>query len=73
MVVHMFNPSTWEAEAARSLYIRGQSGLHSKFQVIQGYIALQWEPVSKKKKKKKEKEKKIRRVSWLVQKNTVQA
>ena len=27
MVVHAFNPSTWEAEVGESLQIRGQPGL----------------------------------------------
>lgn len=31
-------PSTWRAEAVRALCVRGQSGLFSKFQNIQGYI-----------------------------------
>ena len=38
VVVHAFNPSIWETEADRSLYIRGQRGLHSEFQDSQTYI-----------------------------------
>jgi hypothetical protein len=37
MVVHAFNPSTWEAEAGGSLWVRGQPGLQSEFQDSQGY------------------------------------
>lgn len=33
MVVFVFNSSTWEAEASGSL----SSGLHSEFQISQGY------------------------------------
>jgi hypothetical protein len=36
VVVHAFNPSTWEAEAGEFLS-RGQPGLHSEFQDSQGY------------------------------------
>ena len=32
MVAHIFNPSTWEAETARSMWVPGQSGLHCEFQ-----------------------------------------
>jgi hypothetical protein len=37
MVVHAFNTSTWEAEAGRSLWVRGQPSLESEFQDSQGY------------------------------------
>jgi hypothetical protein len=33
-----FNPSTWEAQASRSLWVWGQPGLHSKIQASQGNI-----------------------------------
>jgi hypothetical protein len=33
VVVHVFNPSTWEAEAG----VGGQPGLQSEFQDSQGY------------------------------------
>jgi hypothetical protein len=36
VVVHTFNPSTWEAEAGGFL-VQGQSGLQSEFQDSQGY------------------------------------
>jgi hypothetical protein len=36
MVVHAFNPSTWEPEAA-DFWVRGQPGLQSEFQDRQGY------------------------------------
>jgi hypothetical protein len=36
VVVHAFNPSTWEAEAGRFLS-RGYPGLQSEFQDSQGY------------------------------------
>ena len=32
VVVHTFNPSTWEAEVGRSLWVWDQPGLQSKFQ-----------------------------------------
>jgi hypothetical protein len=37
MVVHSHNLSTWETEAGR-LWIKGQPGLHSKFEASLGYI-----------------------------------
>jgi len=37
VVTHSFNPSTGEAEAGGSLWVRGQPGLHLKFQDSQGY------------------------------------
>jgi hypothetical protein len=38
VVVHTFNPSTWEAEAGRSLEVQDQSGLESEFQDSQSSI-----------------------------------
>ena len=35
-MAHIFNPSTWEAEAGRSLRVRGQPGLQREFQDSQG-------------------------------------
>ena len=32
MVVHMYSSSTWEAEVEKSLGVRGQPALQSKFQ-----------------------------------------
>jgi hypothetical protein len=59
MVVHSCNPSTQEVEAGGS-QIRGQLGLHSKFQTSLGYIVrpcLQNKQTTKQKeKRKKEKE-----------------
>jgi hypothetical protein len=46
MVVHTFNPSTWEAEAGE---FRGQPGLQSEFQDNQGYTE---KPCLKKQKQK---------------------
>ena len=37
VVVHVFNPSTGEAEAGRFLWVWDQPGLQSKFQDSQGY------------------------------------
>lgn len=37
-VVRSFVPNTWEAETNRSVWAWGQSGLHNKFKVNQGYI-----------------------------------
>lgn len=48
MVVHTLNPSTWQAEAGRSLGLR-PAGLHSKFWDNQGYFL---DPVSNKTRKK---------------------
>jgi hypothetical protein len=36
VVVHAFNPSTWEAEAG-DFWVQGQPGLQSEFQDSQGY------------------------------------
>ena len=36
VVAHTFNPSNWEAEAGRSLRVRGQPGLQRVFQDNQG-------------------------------------
>ena len=44
MVAHIFNPSTQEAEAGGSLWVRGQPGLYNEFQDNQKYIV---NPVSK--------------------------
>jgi hypothetical protein len=53
VVVHIFNPSTWEAEAGRFLSSR-PPGLQSEFQDSQGYME---KPCLEKPKKKKKKEK----------------
>ena len=37
MVAHTFNPSTWEAEASRSLWVQGQLAQCNKFHDSQGY------------------------------------
>jgi hypothetical protein len=37
MVVHTFNPSTWEAKAGGSLLEWGQPDLQSKFEDSQGH------------------------------------
>ena len=37
MVIHAFNPSTWEAEAGDLSQGQGQPGLQSEFQESQGY------------------------------------
>jgi hypothetical protein len=37
VVAQTFNPSTWEAEAGRSLWMWSQPGLQSKFQANKGY------------------------------------
>jgi hypothetical protein len=50
VVLHAFNPSTWEAEAGRFLS-SSQPGLQSQFQDSQGYR----ETLSRKTKKKKKK------------------
>lgn len=49
MVVFVFNSSTWEAEASGSL----SSGLHSEFQISQGYTERPYFFFLKRKKKKK--------------------
>ena len=36
-MVYTFNPSTWEAEAGRSLWVQGQPGLQSEFQYSWGH------------------------------------
>lgn len=59
-IAHVFNPTTWEAEAVVALWVRGQTGLYSEFQDSQSYIEI---PPQKqktiKKNKKKTKEKKM--------------
>jgi hypothetical protein len=58
-VAHALNPSTWEAEAGRSLSSRpAWSGLQSEFQDSQGYTEKPC--LGKKKKKRKEGRKKER-------------
>ena len=37
VVACSFNPSTWKAEAGRSLRVQGQPGLQSEFQYSQRY------------------------------------
>ena len=37
MVLHVFNTSTWEAEAGRCVWVQGQPGLESEFQDSQSY------------------------------------
>ena len=64
MYIFIFNPSTWEAEAVRSLWVPDQPGLHSEFQDSQGYIIRLC--LKKKKKKKKRKEKKKKKKKKLV-------
>lgn len=39
-LVRSFNPKTREAEAGRCLRVQNQPGLHSEFQISQGYITL---------------------------------
>ena len=40
LVAYTFNPSTWEAEACRSLLVQGQLGLQSKLQDRQNYTEI---------------------------------
>lgn len=49
-MVHIFNTSTWEAEAGRCLSVQGQPGLHSE---IPGLPGLCRAPVCKNKNKQK--------------------
>jgi hypothetical protein len=60
VVVHAFNPSTWEAEAGGFLSLKpAWSGLQSEFQDSQGYTEKSClEKTKKKPKKKKPKKKK---------------
>ena len=46
-VEHTVDGTTWEAEAVRSLWVRGQADLQSKFQDSQGYTVKPWNPVLK--------------------------
>ena len=39
VVVHVFNPSTWEEEVNGSLWVWGQSGQQGEFEDSQGYNA----------------------------------
>lgn len=47
MVVHAFNPRTWEATTEGSMWVPVHLGLHNEFQTSQGYTA---KPSLKKKK-----------------------
>ena len=38
MATHTFDPSILEAEAGAPLWVWGQPGLYSEFQVSQGYV-----------------------------------
>lgn len=38
LVVHLFNPSTWEARVGRSLRVEDQPSVHNKFQTSQGHM-----------------------------------
>ena len=50
VVVHAFNPSSWEAEAGRYLLVQGQHGLQSKFQDrLQSYREILSQKTQKKK------------------------
>jgi len=49
MVVHAFPASTRKAEAGRSLWVQGLSGIHCEPRPAK---SLQWDPISKRKKKK---------------------
>jgi hypothetical protein len=51
VVVHAFNPSTWEAEKQTGFQLQGQPGPQSKFQDSHGYKE---KLVSKNKNKQKE-------------------
>jgi hypothetical protein len=56
VVVHAFNPSTWEAEAGGFLSL-SQPGLQGEFQDSQGYT----ETLSRKTKNKKQPKKNLKR------------
>ena len=62
MVVYVFNPSTWEADAGVSLFVQSQPGLQSKFQNSQGYTE---KPCPEKQNKTNKKEKKKELFSFL--------
>ena len=49
VMAQAFNPSTWEAEAGGSLWVRGQPSLRSEFQY---WLCSYWETLSQKTKKK---------------------
>ena len=57
VVVYTFNPSTWEAEAGRSLWAWGQPSLHSELQASQEHRETLTKKKNKQKKKKKKKPK----------------
>lgn len=65
LVAQAFNPSTWEAEAGRSLWVQDQPGLQNKFQVSRGYTerlcfkTKQTTTPTRKKKKKTQNEQKM--------------
>jgi hypothetical protein len=40
VVMHRFNPNTWETEAGGSLSVQGQIGLHSNIQINQSYTVI---------------------------------
>ena len=61
IVLHTFNPSSWEAEAGGSLWIRGQPGLQNELQDREDYTEKPYLKKQKGKEKEKEKEKKGRK------------
>lgn len=71
MGAHAFNPSHWEAKADGSLWVKGQSGLHSEFQNSQGYYmeepCLKTFPPSQPPPQKKERRKKRKNEYFQVQ------
>jgi hypothetical protein len=56
VLTHALNPSAWEAEAGRSLWVQGQPGLQIKFQDNQ-YCYTEKPCLETNKQKKKQKKK----------------
>ena len=68
VVVHVFNPSTQEAGAGRSLWVRDQSGLQGEFQDSQSYYTKK--PCLEERERERERERSILGAINMAQKVT---
>lgn len=52
MMAHIINPSSWDAETGRFMWIQGQSGLRREYQTSHGYYLVKFYLKMEEKKKK---------------------